>query len=64
MDAPDDQWRLIGAFDGLLEFLDLACAVGALGIDTDEAERPLDGHLPGAKGGVGEDLGLIGLLEG
>jgi hypothetical protein len=29
-----------------------------------QAQRALDRHLPVAEGGIGEDLGLLGLLEG
>ena len=38
--------------------------VGSVRVDALEPQRPLDRHLPVAEGGVGEDLRLLGLLEG
>ena len=43
--------------------LDLFRRVRALRIDACEPQRPLDRHLPVAKGGVVENLRLLGLFE-
>jgi hypothetical protein len=55
---------VLSVLGDLLERLDLLRSVSAIGLDALESQRPLDGHLPIAKGCVREDLGLLGLLEG
>ncbi len=59
----DDGRRCLAACAALLQRLDLRGLVGAVGVGAVNAQRPLDGHLPVAKGGVVEDLALLTLLE-
>jgi hypothetical protein len=52
------------ALASFLERLDLLGGVDPAGVDAAQAQRALDGDLRVAEGGVGEDLRLLGFLEG
>ena len=59
----DDRRRVFGTFASFAKCFDFLGAVFALGIDAFQAQGAFHRHLPVAKCRVGEDLGLLGLLE-
>ncbi|GEM_PF-4459574 len=64
VDLLDDRRCILGTLVGRFELLDFGSLVGVLGVDARQAQGPLDGDLPVAEGSIGEDLRLLGLLEG
>ena len=63
MDPLDGGCGVFVALAFLPEFADLGGFIDPFGFCSCYAQRALDGDLPVAEGGVGEDLGLFGFLE-